>query len=162
MGPMAGADWGTPTPSSVGRPCPPRWSLPYESADLDGSRKAGDLYLYVKSPRFQILALNLKEHYLGQRELAAHWPPPGDSGPLSLWPACREEGTWEEEVVEARSGLRRGSVNPEEFVNVNSLYTKYTLNLEWVTLTVAMPGIKVNASGIQDLVKYGLVSLKNK
>ena len=58
-------------------------------------------------------------------------------------------GGWEEEgsVVEARSGLRRGSVNPEGFVNVNSLYIKYMLNLEWVTLTVAMPGIKVNASG---------------
>ena len=49
--------------------------------------------------------------------------------------------------MEVRSGLRRGSVNPEGFVNVNSLYIKYMLNLEWVTLTVAMPGIKVNASG---------------
>ena len=54
-----------------------------------------------------------------------------------------EEGS----AVEARSGLRRGSVSPEGCVNVNSLYIKYKLNLEWVTLTVAMPGIKVNASG---------------
>ena len=83
------------------------------------------------------------------KRATAHWPYPGDSGPVSLGPACREEEGWEEEeaVVEARSGLRRGSVNPEGFVNVNSLYTKYMLNLEWVTLTVAIPGIKVNASG---------------
>lgn len=105
--------------------------------------------MHGKSPGFQILALNFKEHYLSQRELTAHWPYPGDSGPVSLGPACREEEGWEEEesVVEARSGLRRGSVNPEGFVNVNSLYIKYMLNLEWVTLTVAIPGIKVNASG---------------
>lgn len=46
----------------------------------------------MKAPGFQILALNFKEHYLGQRELTTHWPHPGDSGPVSLGPACRGEG----------------------------------------------------------------------
>ena len=101
--------------------------------------------MYVKSPGFQILALNLKEHYLGQRELTAHWPPPGDSGPVSLWPACGEEGEWEEEesVVEARSGLRRGSINPEGFVNVNSLSITATAKSvqSCPTLCDPIPGI---------------------
>ena len=104
--------------------------------------------MYVKSPGFQILALNFKEHYLGQRALTAHWPHPGDPGPVSLGPACREEGDGRRKDRQWRQDQASGgAASVLRGVLMLTLYIKYKLNLEWVTLTVAMPGIKVNASG---------------
>lgn len=122
-----------PSPLSGEAPSCPVVAAPWECRPGYFTRSWRSGFV-CKVPWFSNFGSEFQRIYMGQRERTAYWLHPGDSGPVSCQPAWgRDGGRFAGEGqgggstgAEARSGCRRGSIDPKGFVNVNSLYITYT------------------------------------